>query len=75
MYFSYAMKYTCMNEISNYRLWEHIQKITWFHVLLANKNLSFTDDTSQQPCQANKQWSSLKVAIQASGYSKLLYAW
>ena len=38
MHFSYATKYTViilvlvMDETNNYPLWEHIQKITWFHL-------------------------------------------
>ena len=29
-----------MDEINSYLLWEHIQKIMWFHILLA-RNKSF----------------------------------
>ena len=54
-----------MDKTNNYRLWEHIQKITWFHILLAwEENLSFTDISKQrgkQPCKANKRWCSLEV--------------
>ena len=40
-------------ETNNYQLWELIQKITWFYILLA-RNKIFTV-TNYQPNQANKR--------------------
>ena len=60
-----------VDKASDYRLWELIKKITWFHKILAwNKTFSFTVIV-YQPHQANKQHCSIEVAIQASGNSKL----
>ena len=59
-----------VDETNNYRLWEHIQKITWFQIL-RNKIFPPFIDTSHQPLQANKQRFNLKVATQASENSEL----
>ena len=61
-----------VDETNNYPLWERIQKITLFHLYLARNTVfpSYTD-TSYQSLKTSKQWSSLELAIQASGNSRL----
>ena len=46
---------------TNYRLWELIQKIMWFHILLARNRILTV--TNHQPRQANKRQSSLGVEV------------
>ena len=56
MHFSYTtVKYTgpVVDETNNYQFWELIEKITWFHIMLA-RNQIFTV-TNNQPHQANKR--------------------
>ena len=54
-----------VNETNNYQLWELIQKITWFHILLA-RNKIFTV-TNHQPLQANKRYSNVEVTSYPGG--------
>ena len=48
-----------VDETNNYQLWELIQKITWFHIVLS-RNKIFTI-SNHQPHQANKRYFSLEA--------------
>ena len=39
MHFTMLRSISVMDETNNYRLWEHIQKITWFHIFLAKNEI------------------------------------
>ena len=62
MYYCYEIM--CINK---YRLWDHTQKITWFHILLARNTIfPFLLLPGHQPRLANRRWSCLEVQAQAS---------
>ena len=47
--------------INKYRLWDHTQKITWFHILARNTIFPFSLLPGHQPHLANRRWSCLAV--------------
>ena len=63
------MYYNCYEImcINKYRLWDHTQRITRFHILLARNTIFlFFAVTSHQPHLSNRRWSCLEVQPLAS---------
>ena len=52
--------------INKYWLWDHRQKITWFHILARNAIFPFLRLPGHQPHLANRRWSCLAVQALAS---------
>ena len=62
-----------MDETNNYQLWELIQKITWFLILLARNKVFIA--TNHQPRQANKRKSSLEIVRKLCLENRCLMTW
>ena len=62
------MHYSCYEImcINKYWLWDHTQKITWFHILARNTIFPFMLLPGHQLYIANRRWSCLAVQALAS---------
>ena len=60
--------------INKYRLWDHTQRITRFHILLARNTISpFFAVTSSAATLANERWPCLAVQALASNLRQAMF--